>query len=108
MKPVSPADLERGRAIYHLRLELTLSRGQFANIMGVDKRTVLRWEHGSTQPTGPSQLLFEALERAWLALGADNRARNKLRGQLNLIDLNGGFAHIAKQAFALGGKEKKQ
>ena len=40
-----------------------LSQSQFAKSIGVAKGTLLNWEHGRRQPTGPAQVLLAMIAR---------------------------------------------
>ena len=44
-------------------LVLTLSQGAFARSIGVAKGTLLNWEHGRRQPSGPAQVLLAMIAR---------------------------------------------
>ena len=41
-----------------IRAQTGLSQGAFARSIGVAKGTLLNWEHGRRQPTGPAQVLL--------------------------------------------------
>jgi putative transcriptional regulator len=41
-----------------IRAQTGLSQSQFAKSIGVAKGTLLNWEHGRRQPTGPAQVLL--------------------------------------------------
>ena len=40
-----------------------LSQAQFARSIGVAKGTLLNWEHGRRQPTGPAQVLLALIAK---------------------------------------------
>ncbi|GBR41396.1 helix-turn-helix domain-containing protein [Gluconobacter kondonii] len=46
-----------------IRTRTGLSQAQFARSIGVAKGTLLNWEHGRRQPTGPAQVLLAMLEK---------------------------------------------
>lgn len=46
-----------------IRGQTGLSQTQFAKSIGVAKGTLLNWEHGRRQPTGPAQVLLAMLEK---------------------------------------------
>lgn len=47
--------------VKNLRERLGVDRPAFARIVGVDTRTVFRWEAGEVSPTGPAQAVILAL-----------------------------------------------
>ena len=49
-------------AIQALRLRLGLDLPGFAKLMGVDTRSVTRWEQGVARPTGASEAVLSALQ----------------------------------------------
>jgi len=46
-----------------IRTRTGLSQAQFARSIGVAKGTLLNWEHGRRQPTGPAQVLLAMLDK---------------------------------------------
>ena len=44
--------------VAEIRASTGLSQGAFARSIGVAKGTLLNWEHGRRQPTGPAQVLL--------------------------------------------------
>jgi putative transcriptional regulator len=46
-----------------IRATTGLSQAQFAKSIGVAKGTLLNWEHGRGQPTGPAQVLLAMIAR---------------------------------------------
>ena len=46
-----------------IRAATGLSQSQFAKSIGVAKGTLLKWEHGRRQPTGPAQVLLAMIAR---------------------------------------------
>lgn len=46
-----------------IRATTGLSQSQSAKSIGVAKGTLLNWEHGRRQPTGPAQLLLAMIAR---------------------------------------------
>lgn len=46
-----------------IRAQTGLSQSQFAKSIGVAKGTLLNWEHGRRQPTGPAQVLLAMIAR---------------------------------------------
>jgi transcriptional regulator with XRE-family HTH domain len=61
--------------IKQARKALGLSTGGFARALGVDPRTVRRWEDGTKQPPGPVIILLElAGASKWVAQGFTYRA----------------------------------
>jgi putative transcriptional regulator len=46
-----------------IRASTGLSQGQFAKSIGVAKGTLLNWEQGRRQPTGPAQVLLAMIAR---------------------------------------------
>ena len=46
-----------------IRATTGLSQSQFAKSIGVAKGTLLNWEHGRRQPTGPAQVLLALIAR---------------------------------------------
>ena len=49
--------------VKQLREDLGLSIRKFADEIGVDKVTVLNWEHDRTSPKGPALKLLRLLEK---------------------------------------------
>lgn len=65
---------QKGRARVHqvsvpevnvarIREKTGLSQAQFARSIGVAKGTLLNWEHGRRQPTGPAQVLLALIAK---------------------------------------------
>lgn len=46
-----------------IRASTGLSQNAFAKSIGVAKGTLLNWEHGRRQPTGPAQVLLAMIAR---------------------------------------------
>lgn len=46
-----------------IRRKTGLSQSQFARSIGVAKGTLLNWEHGRRQPTGPAQVLLALIAK---------------------------------------------
>ncbi len=46
-----------------IRASTGLSQGAFARSIGVAKGTLLNWEHGRRQPTGPAQVLLAIIAK---------------------------------------------
>ncbi|MEL7803337.1 MULTISPECIES: helix-turn-helix domain-containing protein [Sulfitobacter] len=46
-----------------IRQETGLSQAEFARSIGVAKGTLLNWEHGRRQPTGPAQVLLALIAK---------------------------------------------
>jgi putative transcriptional regulator len=46
-----------------IRAQTGLSQSEFAKSIGVAKGTLLNWEHGRRQPTGPAQVLLAMIAR---------------------------------------------
>ena len=46
-----------------IRARTGLSQAQFARSIGVAKGTLLNWEHGRRQPTGPAQVLLAMIAK---------------------------------------------
>ncbi|WP_339644378.1 helix-turn-helix domain-containing protein [Jannaschia helgolandensis] len=68
------AEGQKGRARVHqvavpevdvarIREGTGLSQAQFARSIGVAKGTLLNWEHGRRQPTGPAQVLLALIAK---------------------------------------------
>ena len=49
--------------VAQIRAKTGLSQSQFAKSIGVAKGTLLNWEHGRRQPTGPAQVLLAMIAR---------------------------------------------
>lgn len=64
--------------VTHVRQQTGLSQAQFAKSIGVAKGTLLNWEHGRRQPTGPAQVL--------LALISKNLCRAGFTGLGNAVE----------------------
>ncbi len=50
--------------IAQVRDRLGLSRAEFAKLLGVDTRTVYRWEAGQSAPTGSAEAVLLGIEQA--------------------------------------------
>lgn len=46
-----------------IRAQTGLSQSAFAKSIGVAKGTLLNWEHGRRQPTGPAQVLLAMIAK---------------------------------------------
>ena len=46
-----------------IRASTGLSQGAFARSIGVAKGTLLNWEHGRRQPTGPAKVLLAMIAK---------------------------------------------
>lgn len=46
-----------------IRASTGLSQAEFARSIGVAKGTLLNWEHGRRQPTGPAQVLLAMIAK---------------------------------------------
>ncbi|QIG52770.1 helix-turn-helix domain-containing protein [Altererythrobacter sp. BO-6] len=46
-----------------IRARTGLSQAEFARSIGVAKGTLLNWEHGRRQPTGPAQVLLAMIAK---------------------------------------------
>lgn len=49
--------------VVEIRRRTGLSQAQFARSIGVAKGTLLNWEHGRRQPTGPAQVLLALISK---------------------------------------------
>jgi putative transcriptional regulator len=49
--------------VAQIRKDTGLSQGAFAKSIGVAKGTLLNWEQGRRQPTGPAQVLLAMIAR---------------------------------------------
>lgn len=49
--------------VAEIRSRTGLSQAQFARSIGVAKGTLLNWEHGRRQPTGPAQVLLAMIAK---------------------------------------------
>jgi putative transcriptional regulator len=49
--------------VARIRASTGLSQSAFAKSIGVAKGTLLNWEHGRRQPTGPAQVLLAMIAR---------------------------------------------
>jgi len=49
--------------VVEIRRKTGLSQAQFARSIGVAKGTLLNWEHGRRQPTGPAQVLLALIAK---------------------------------------------
>ena len=49
--------------VVEIRRRTGLSQAQFARSIGVAKGTLLNWEHGRRQPTGPAQVLLALIAK---------------------------------------------
>jgi len=59
IRPVSNFDKEE---IKTLRGKLNLTQINFAQLLGVSKKTIEAWENGKNTPTGPARRIIELLE----------------------------------------------
>jgi transcriptional regulator with XRE-family HTH domain len=51
----------KGPDVRALRSALQLDQADFAKAVGVDPRTVLRWENGEGRPTGPAEAALNGI-----------------------------------------------
>ena len=49
--------------VSEIRATTGLSQAEFARSIGVAKGTLLNWEHGRRQPTGPAQVLLAMIAK---------------------------------------------
>ena len=49
--------------VVEIRRKTGLSQAKFARSIGVAKGTLLNWEHGRRQPTGPAQVLLALIAK---------------------------------------------
>jgi putative transcriptional regulator len=49
--------------VAEIRAQTGFSQSAFAKSIGVAKGTLLNWEHGRRQPTGPAQILLAMIAR---------------------------------------------
>lgn len=49
--------------IRHIRETMKLSQPVFADVLNVSPASVRQWEQGTRNPTGPTKVLFEILEK---------------------------------------------
>lgn len=49
--------------VTQVRRRTGLSQAEFAKSIGVPKGTLLNWEHGRRQPTGPAQVLLALISK---------------------------------------------
>ena len=49
--------------VVEVRQRTGLSQAEFARSIGVAKGTLLNWEHGRRQPTGPAQVLLALIAK---------------------------------------------
>ena len=47
-----------------VRQRLKLSRPDFARLLGVDLRTIYRWENGESEPSGPGEAVLNGIRQA--------------------------------------------
>lgn len=47
-----------------IRNRLELSRPEFARLVGVDTRTVYRWENGESKPSGSAEAVLLGIDQA--------------------------------------------
>jgi len=59
-----------GKEISSLREALQLSMPDFAKLLGVDQRSVIRWENGTAEPTSSAREVMIGVRRAFDADGA--------------------------------------
>jgi putative transcriptional regulator len=50
-------------AVVKVRTSLSLSQSQFADLLGVSKRTLQGWEQGKIQPSGAARMLISVAEK---------------------------------------------
>ena len=55
--------VEPNSPIAKARLETGLSQSQFAELLGVSKRTLEQWEQGRREPSGAAKTLLRVAER---------------------------------------------
>ena len=59
---ILPVKEYSGKEIREIRMKTGMTQRVFATYMGVSKKTVEAWEHGTSHPTGPVFRLLELLD----------------------------------------------
>lgn len=77
-----------GDGVYALRQNLGLSRPSFAALVGVDLRTVIRWETGFSSPSGSAEGVITAFSNAL------SKNEKKVRTILVKASKVGGLAYL--------------
>lgn len=78
-------------AISRLRERLGMDVAAFAKLMGVDARTVRRWEAGQARPTGSAEAVMSGIEES---LNKDPAFSEVLVGVLVGAAAVGGLAYV--------------
>jgi transcriptional regulator with XRE-family HTH domain len=77
--------------INHLRQQLGMDAAAFAKLMGVDARTVRRWESGEARPTGSAEAVMSGIDES---LAKDPSFASVLVGILVGAAAVGGLAYV--------------
>lgn len=79
-----------------LRDRLGMEPAAFARLLGVDARTVRRWEAGDARPTGPAEAVLAAIEES---LDKDPSTAGRLVKLLVGAAAVGGLAYVLVKLF---------
>lgn len=94
------------RDVEALRRRLGMNRGQFARLLGVDSRTVFRWESSDgPNPRGSAEAVMTAIREK---LDADPRAAKKVVKFLGGAAAVGGLAYVLLKLLGKLGAESKE
>ena len=88
-----------------MRNRLNLSQADFAKLLGVDIRSVNRWENGISRPTGSAEAILSAIREK---LDKDPDSASQILALIGMVVAIGGLAYlIIKLLDELTSKERR-
>lgn len=78
--------------VLELRTLLNMNRTEFANLLGVDNRTIFRWEDGHSEPTGTARAVLAAFRETLTRRSPDHVAA--IQETLQSTAKVGGLAYL--------------
>lgn len=79
-----------------MRRRLNLSQAEFAKLLGVDVRSVSRWENGESKPTGAAEAVMAGLKEK---LDRDPDSTQKIVSAIAAAVAIGGLAYLIIKLF---------
>lgn len=79
--------------ILDLRTRLNLGQAEFAKLVGVDVRTVSRWETGAAKPTGAAEAVLNAVREKLKSAKSPDAANDLIAFIVGAVAI-GGLAYL--------------